>query len=94
MILKVSKEHGLSIQKVSIRQIKAARALLGWSQEDLSKAAGVSSPTIKRLEALDGPLGGRAETAEKIVKALTSAGVEFLHENGGGAGVRISRQKI
>ncbi|WP_166814969.1 helix-turn-helix domain-containing protein [Bradyrhizobium sp. 1(2017)] len=93
MIPIVSKEVILSILKVSIRQIKAARALLGWSQEDLSKAAGVSSPTIKRLEALDGPLRGRAETGEKIVKALSSAGVEFLHENGGGAGVRLSQKK-
>ena len=36
--------------KVSIRQIKAARALLGWSQETLAKASGVSIPTVKRLE--------------------------------------------
>lgn len=90
---KVSKEAQLSILKVSIRQIKAARALLGWSQDDLSKAAGVSTPTIKRLEALDGPLRGRPETAERIIKALSSAGVDFLHENEGGTGVRLSHKK-
>ena len=75
--------------KVSIRQIKAARALLAWSQEDLASAAGISLPTIKRLESLDGPLGGRNETGNKIVTALKDAGVEFIEENGGGAGVRL-----
>ena len=80
-----------SILKVSIRQIKAARALLGWSQEDLAGAADISVPTIKRLEASDGPLGGRSETGEKIKRALQAAGVEFIDENGGGAGVRLRK---
>src|ERR1700719_747508 len=80
-----------SILKVSIRQIKAARALLGWSQEQLALAASVSVPTIKRLEAQDGPLGGRADTSDKIEVALEKAGVEFIDENGGGAGVRLKK---
>jgi predicted transcriptional regulator len=80
-----------SILKVSIRQVKAARALLGWSQDDLAKAAEVSIPTIKRLEAFDGPLGGRGETADRIVSAIRSAGVEFIDENGGGPGVRLRK---
>jgi DNA-binding XRE family transcriptional regulator len=50
-----------SILKVSVRQIKAARALLAWSQEQLAAAANVSVPTIKRLEAHDGPLRAVAE---------------------------------
>jgi transcriptional regulator with XRE-family HTH domain len=77
-----------SILKVSIRQIKAARALLAWSQEQLAAAAGVSVPTVKRLEAQDGLLGGRADTGEKIETALRKAGIDFIEENGGGAGVR------
>lgn len=72
-------------------QIKAARALLGWSQEDRAGAADISVPTIKRLEASDGPLGGRSETKEKTQKALQVAGVEFIDENGGGAGVRLRK---
>ena len=79
-----------SILKVSIRQIKAARALLDWSQEQLASAADVSIPTIKRLEASDGPLGGRGQTAEKILNSLAAAGVEFIEENGGGPGVRLT----
>ena len=78
-----------SILKVSIRQVKAARALLAWSQEQLATEADVSIPTIKRLEAQDGPLGGRRETGSKIRAALEAAGVEFIEENGGGPGVRL-----
>ena len=82
-----------SILKVSIRQVKAARSLLAWSQEELASAAGVSIPTIKRLEARDGPLGGRDETSLKIRSALESAGVEFIEENGGGPGVRLRKRQ-
>ena len=81
-----------SILKVSIRQIKAARSLLAWSQEDLATAAEVSIPTVKRLEAQDGLLGGRDETGIKIRSALESAGVEFIDENGGGPGVRLRKR--
>jgi DNA-binding XRE family transcriptional regulator len=81
-----------SIRKVSIRQVKAARSLLAWSQDELAAAAGVSIPTIKRLEAQDGPLGGRDETGMKIRVALESAGVEFIDENGGGPGVRLRKR--
>ena len=83
----------ISILKVSIRQIKAARALLGWSQEQLATHSGVSIPTIKRLEAQDGPLGGRIDTGEKIEMTLKKAGIEFIAENGGGPGVRLKRSE-
>ena len=83
-----------SILKVSIRQVKAARALLAWSQEQLATEADVSIPTIKRLEAQDGPLGGRSETGSKIRTALEAAGVEFIEENGGGPGVRLRKRQL
>ena len=79
----------MSILKVSINQVKAARALLSWSQEALAKASGVSESTIKRLEAVEGELGGRPETVMKIIDAIEAAGVEFIPENGGGPGVRL-----
>jgi transcriptional regulator with XRE-family HTH domain len=79
----------LSILKVSIRQIKAARSLLAWSQERLAEECGVSIPTIKRLESEDGELGGRADTGAKIIAALQAAGVEFT--NGGQPGVRMKK---
>jgi DNA-binding transcriptional regulator YiaG len=80
-----------SILTVSIMQVKAARALLGWSQEELAAAAEVSLPTIKRLEAHDGALGGRHDTGTKIRAALERGGVEFIDENGGGPGVRLRK---
>ena len=64
----------MSILKVSIRQIKAARALVGWSQEELAHKAEVSLPTIKRLEAKDGALGGRADTSHKILRRVGICG--------------------
>jgi len=76
---------------ISIRQVKAARALLGWSQQDLAGYSGVSYPTIARLEAADGDVGGYPETREKLLRALESAGVEFIPENGGGPGVRLKK---
>lgn len=77
----------MSIEFLSIRQVKAARALLGWSAHDLAREAGVSYPTIARLEAGDGQLGGRESTVAAIRDALERAGVEFT--NGDAPGVRL-----
>ena len=66
--------------------------MVGWSQDDLAEKSGVSTPTIKRLEAADGDLGGRAETGAALISALEKAGVEFIAENGGGAGVRLKKR--
>lgn len=72
-------------------QMRAARALLGWSQVELSHAAGVSLPTIKRLEPGDDPLTGSHQTIEAIRRALEAAGVIFVAENGEGPGVRLKK---
>jgi predicted transcriptional regulator len=74
---------------VSVRQIKAARALVGWSQSDLAAESGVSEPTIARLESADGRLGGREATVQRIQAALEEGGIQFIEENGGGPGVRL-----
>jgi predicted transcriptional regulator len=76
---------------VSVRQIKAARALLSWSQDDLATHTGVSYPTIARLESSDGHLGGRPDTVGKIIGALEAGGVEFT--NGEQPGVRLRSAK-
>ncbi len=75
--------------RVTTQQLKAARALLGWSQTELARASGLSIPTIKRIESKSGELGGRADTAARIVAALETAGALFIPENGGGVGVRL-----
>ncbi|WP_460452579.1 helix-turn-helix domain-containing protein [Alsobacter sp. SYSU BS001988] len=69
-------------------QIRAARALLGWSASDLSRLAGVSVPTIQRLEQHDGLPPGRIQTIAAIQKALESAGVEFIGSAMESPGVR------
>lgn len=66
------------MKNIKTRQMRAARALLGWSQEDLSAKSGVSISTVRRLEASDGDLGGKSETVEKMVGALVDAGITFL----------------
>ncbi len=76
---------------ISIRQVKAARELIGWKQTDLAKACGLSIVTIRRLESREGKLGGRADTAAKIIAALETAGVIFINENGEGPGLRLRK---
>ena len=78
---------------VSVRQIKAGRALLGWSQSDLASESGISEPTIARLESVDGKLGGREATVQRIRAALEKAGIQFIEENGGGPGVRLRKKQ-
>jgi transcriptional regulator with XRE-family HTH domain len=78
---------------ISVRQMKAARALLGWSQADLAEHSGVSEPTIARLESAEGKLGGRKETADKIQRAIETAGITFIEENGGGPGIRLRKRQ-
>ena len=70
-------------------QSKMARAALGLTVRDLATAAGVSHDTIVRLEA-----GGelKPRTVDAIRNALEAAGVEFIPENGGGAGVRLAKR--
>jgi len=76
---------------VNYFQLRAARALTGLSQADVAKAAGVSIPTLKRAEA-GGPIKVAEDTIAAIAKALERTGVEFIAENGGGAGVRLKKR--
>lgn len=78
---------------MTIRQIKAARALLGWSQGDLACHSSISEPTIARLESIGGEISGRPNTIQKIKEALEKAGIEFIDENGGGPGVRLRKRQ-
>ncbi|MEW6318148.1 MAG: transcriptional regulator [Pseudomonadota bacterium] len=77
---------------ISSDQIRGARALLRLSQAELAEAAEVSLETIKRLELMEGELKTRLDTLTKIKAALEKSGVEFIPENGGGAGVRLKKK--
>lgn len=71
--------------------VRAARALLRWEQKDLAERSGVSLPSIKRLETKPGLLAAQARTASDIRRALEVGGIQFIPENGGGAGVRLRK---
>jgi hypothetical protein len=75
----------------------AGQCCADWTRADVvgpepflgvAEHSGISKPTIGRLESIDSddPIGGRAETGEALVAALEKAGIEFIPENGGGAG--------
>ena len=70
-------------------QIRAARALLRWSAENLAKNSGVGVATIRRLELTEGIPSSNAQTLDLIKKTFESAGVEFLGNPEDGAGVRF-----
>lgn len=78
---------------ISPGQMKAARALLGWDQRKLAQAAGVSLPTIQRMESSDGTVRANVDTLVKVVNALNHAGIELIgpgtSSTHGGRGVRI-----
>ena len=78
---------------ITAAQIRAARALLGMDQRTLAEAAGLSLPTIQRMEASDGQVRGNIDSVVKVVEALERAGVELIGEGGmsgdGGRGVRL-----
>lgn len=76
-------------------QLKAARALLGIDQKQLAALAGVSLPTIQRMETSDGVVRGTVETLTKVIEALGEAGIDLIGDNArseaGGRGVRLRR---
>src|ERR1700676_1462426 len=76
---------------ITASQCRAARGLIGWSQQELAVQAGVGIMTVHQLEK-DGSQPRRA-TLEVVQRSLESAGVEFIEENGGGAGVRLRKKR-
>ncbi|GLK84436.1 hypothetical protein GCM10017653_25060 [Ancylobacter defluvii] len=75
---------------ISPAQSRAARGLIGWSQTELAQAAGMSLPTVKRFET---GTGARVspDAIATMRRALESAGVIFVDENGEGPGVRLRK---
>ncbi|SMC92375.1 Helix-turn-helix domain-containing protein [Fulvimarina manganoxydans] len=66
--------------------------MLGMTQKAVAEAAGVSEPTVKRLESQDGELNGHSSTIAAIRRALEAGGIEFIPQNGGGPGVRMRKE--
>lgn len=80
------------VDMITSRQIRAARALLNWSQQQLADKAIVSVNALARLER--GEVDPRMSTLMAVYKALTDAGVEFLPANQKGEGVRLISPKL
>lgn len=82
---------------ITSAQIRAARAMLGMDQRMLAEKAGLSLPTIQRMEASDGQVRGVVDSLVKVVQALEAAGIELIGDNaqssGGGRGVRFREPK-
>jgi len=80
---------------ITAGQIRASRALLGIDQRTLAGAAGLSLPTIQRMEASDGVVRGNVDSLMKLIAALDSRGIELITDNAtsnsGGRGVRLKR---
>jgi transcriptional regulator with XRE-family HTH domain len=80
---------------ITAGQIRASRALLGIDQRTLAEAAGLSLPTIQRMEASDGVVRGNVDSLMKLIAALDSRGIELITDNAtsnsGGRGVRLKR---
>lgn len=78
---------------ITSQQMRAARALLGLDQRQLAEMAGLSLPTIQRMEASGGQVRGIIDTLVKVVGALEAAGIELIGEDapsiGVGRGVRL-----
>jgi ribosome-binding protein aMBF1 (putative translation factor) len=79
----------MKLGSLSAAQIRAARALLRWSAADLAKEAALGANTIRRAEVAEGRTSLTVANEMAIRRALEAAGVEFIDENGGGAGVRL-----
>jgi predicted transcriptional regulator len=77
---------------ITPRQIRAARALLGWSQQQLADKAIVSLNAVARLET--GNADSRVSTITAIQKALSRAGIEFLDADQKGEGVRLRTPRV
>ena len=75
-------------------QIRAARALLDWTQPKLAEMAKLSVPTVRRMEGTRGPSASTEANVEAVRRALEAGGVVFLakeESKDGGPGVRLKR---
>lgn len=75
-------------------QIRAARALLRWSADELARSSGVGVATIRRIELVEGVPSCNARTLERLKEPLEAAGVEFIGTPENNPGVRLLRSRV
>ena len=80
---------------ITAAQLRAARALLGIDQRQLADLAGLSVPTIQRMEASEDVIRGNVDSLMKLIAALNNAGIELIGDGAvsaeGGRGIRLKK---
>jgi transcriptional regulator with XRE-family HTH domain len=82
----------MNLKPLTSAQIRAARALLRWSAEDLARESTLGVTTIRRAELAEGETSMTTANDSAVRRTLEAAGVEFIDENGGGPGVRLRKR--
>ncbi|MCJ2016886.1 XRE family transcriptional regulator [Methylobacterium sp. E-065] len=84
----------MTVTRLNPHLCRAARAFLDWQQQHLSDASGIPRPTITAFEAKRDDAAKMSTMNNKAaVEAFEAAGLEFIPENGGGAGIRFRERK-
>jgi ribosome-binding protein aMBF1 (putative translation factor) len=81
----------MKVKPLTSAQIRAARALLRWSAEDLARESALGVTTIRRAELAEGETSMTTANDSTVRRTLEAAGVEFIDGNGGGPGVRLRK---
>jgi len=82
-----------ALKSLTSAQVRAARALIRWSADDLARETTLSVTTIRRAELTEGETSMTTANDLAVRRALETAGVEFIDENGGGPGVRLRKRQ-
>jgi len=83
----------MKLKPLTSAQIRAARALLRWSAEDLARESTLGVTTIRRAELAEAQTSMTTANDLAVRRALEAAGVEFIDDNGGGPGVRLRQRQ-
>ena len=83
----------MKLKPLTSAQIRAARALLRWSAEDLARASTLGVTTIRRAELAERETSMTTVNDSAVRRTLEAAGVEFIDGNGGGPGVRLRKAR-
>ena len=82
-----------ALKPLTSAQMRAALALIRWSADDLARETTLSVTTIRRAELTEGETSMTTANDLAVRRALETAGVEFIDENGGGPGVRLRKRQ-
>ncbi len=79
----------INVNMITAEQIRGARAMLRWSAKQLAEQAGLSWPTVQRMESAQGVPSGLSKNLELVQRTLEDAGIIFIDQDELGPGVRL-----